>query len=97
MQHRYTGAERAMAPFAAPQVIAVARFQVDGVPVTLRSVVRRREARLPYGYIRRELQVLPALSLTLRPRVAIACRAGVRSRHPDGGCGRAGPGEAGGR
>ena len=44
-QHRYTGAERAMAPFAAPEAIAVARFQVDGVPVTLRSAVRRREAR----------------------------------------------------
>ena len=95
MQHRYTGAERAMAPFAAPQAIAVARFQVDGVPVTLRSAVWRREARLPYGYMRPQLQVVPALSLTLRPRVAIVPRGReVVTLTVD--VGRAGPGAAGG-
>jgi LmbE family N-acetylglucosaminyl deacetylase len=44
--------------------VAVARYRVAGVPVTAREVVRRREARLPFGYVLRELRVVPALSVT---------------------------------
>ncbi len=94
-QHRYSGAELAMAPFAAPAAIAVARFQVDGVQVTLRSAVRRREARLPYGYVLREVQVLPPLSLRLRPRVAIV-PSGREVVTLTVDVGRAGPGADGG-
>ena len=70
-EYRYTGSERELASFATPAVIAVARFRVDGVPVTLHSAVRRRRARPPYGYVLKELQVLPAVSLTVRPPVTI--------------------------
>ena len=65
MQHHYTRAE------AAAAAIAVATFRVEGVPVTIRTPVQRREAQLPYGYVLRELQVLPAVSLTVRPAVTI--------------------------
>ena len=64
-QHHYTRAEPAVA------AIAVATFRVEGVPVTIRTPVQRREARLPYGYVLRDLQVLPAVSLTVRPAVTI--------------------------
>ena len=74
MEHRYTGAERELAPFAAAPAVAEARFVVDGVTVALREPVRRREARLPYGYVLPELQVLPPLGVTLRPAVAIVAR-----------------------
>ena len=40
------------------------RFQVR-VPVV------RREAQLPYGYVKRELEVLPAVGLTMTPSVLI--------------------------
>jgi hypothetical protein len=41
------------------------------VPVTIRSVVRRREPHLPYGEELRELMVVPAVAVNVTPRVAI--------------------------
>jgi len=58
-------------PAEEPALTAVARFTVDGVPVELRQVVRTREAQLPYGYAMRELKVVPALAVNVRPRQAI--------------------------
>jgi LmbE family N-acetylglucosaminyl deacetylase len=50
---------------------AVARYTVAGVPVEVRETVRRREARLPYGFETRELRVVPALALRVSPGTAI--------------------------
>jgi hypothetical protein len=58
-------------PAAAPSLSARARYTVLGVPVEIRSTVRRREARLPYGDELRELMVVPAVAVNVFPRVAI--------------------------
>ncbi|PYR60552.1 MAG: GlcNAc-PI de-N-acetylase [Acidobacteria bacterium] len=58
-------------PASAAPAVAVARYQVAGVAVEAREVVRRREAKLPYGYEMRELRVVPALALTVSPSSAI--------------------------
>ena len=45
------------------------------MPVDIRVPVTRREAQLPYGYVMRELAVVPELALTVSPRHAIVPRA----------------------
>jgi hypothetical protein len=50
---------------------AVVRYRVGDVPVEARAVVKRREAKLPYGYVMRELRVVPAVSLTVAPATAV--------------------------
>jgi LmbE family N-acetylglucosaminyl deacetylase len=67
-------------PFGDPPVTARARYIVDHVAVEARTVVRRREARLPYGEELRELTVAPAIAVNVSPRMAIApVAAGRRS------------------
>jgi LmbE family N-acetylglucosaminyl deacetylase len=58
-------------PAQTPAAVAVARYRIDGVPVTLRRVVTRREARLPYGYENRELMVVPEIGVRVHPTSAI--------------------------
>lgn len=58
-------------PESTPPATAVARYTVDGVPVEARAVVSRREAKLPFGHVDRELRVVPAVALTLTPDNAI--------------------------
>lgn len=50
---------------------AAFRYRVAGVPVEVRATVRRREAKLPYGYALRELRVVPAVALTVAPTTAV--------------------------
>jgi LmbE family N-acetylglucosaminyl deacetylase len=58
-------------PAQAPAAVAVARYRIEGVPVTMRRVVTRREARLPYGYENRELMVVPEIGVRVQPASAI--------------------------
>jgi LmbE family N-acetylglucosaminyl deacetylase len=58
-------------PDSAPPAVAVARYTVDGVPIEARSIVIRREAKLPYGTVERDLRVVPAVALTLTPDHAV--------------------------
>ena len=58
-------------PASAPPAVVAAAYEVAGVRVDVREIVRRREARLPYGYEMRELRVVPALALTVSPSSAI--------------------------
>ena len=58
-------------PASAPPAVVAAAYDVAGVRVDVREVVRRREAKLPYGYEMRELRVVPALALTVSPASAI--------------------------
>jgi len=58
-------------PASAAPAEAVARYVVDGEPVQIREIVRRREPKLPYGDALRELRVVPALALTVEPTTAI--------------------------
>ena len=58
-------------PAAEPALTAQARYLVTGVPVAIRSTVRRREPHLPYGDELRELMVMPAIAVNVSPRAAI--------------------------
>ena len=51
-------------PASDAPAVAVVRYSLEGAIVTARETVRRREARLPYGYAMRELRVVPAISVT---------------------------------
>jgi LmbE family N-acetylglucosaminyl deacetylase len=65
-------------PASKPAFVAEARYRVDGVPVQISVPVTRREAQLPYGYVMRELAVVPALAVTVSPRQAIVPQASAR-------------------
>jgi hypothetical protein len=54
-------------PAAEPALLALVRYEVAGVPVELREIVRRREANLPYGHRDLELAVVPALAVKVTP------------------------------
>ena len=49
-------------PASTPPLRAVGRYVIDGVPVELRETVRRREAKLPYGDVLREVRSVAAAS-----------------------------------
>jgi LmbE family N-acetylglucosaminyl deacetylase len=58
-------------PAATAPFVAMAEYRVAGVPVQITVPVTRREAQLPYGYVMRELAVVPALAVNVSPRQAI--------------------------
>ncbi len=70
---RYTVADPAELhrPSAAPALVAVATFEVNGVPLEIHEPVRRLESNLPYGYDSRVLAVVPAISVTVTPAQAV--------------------------
>lgn len=55
----------------APTMEAVVEYEVDGATLAVRTPVTRWEAELPYGYVRRELVVLPAASVRVKPNVVV--------------------------
>jgi len=59
---------------------ALVRYRVEGVPVEVRSIVRRRESKAPYGVVLRELRVVPAVSLTVSPTTAVVPLKAERKR-----------------
>ena len=69
-------------PESAPPAVAIARYTVEGVPVEAKSVVKRREAKLPFGYVERDLRVVPLVALTLTPDHAIIPLAAVKKVVP---------------
>ena len=70
---RYTVADQSQLykPVADPALVARAQYAVGGVPVEIRSTVRRREPHLPYGDELRELMVVPAIAVNVSPRTAV--------------------------
>jgi LmbE family N-acetylglucosaminyl deacetylase len=67
----YTVTERDARPASPAAFRASASYVVAGTPVKISVPVTRREAQLPYGYVMRELAVVPALSVNVSPRQAI--------------------------
>ncbi len=58
-------------PFAPPAFTALVECDAEGTPLQVRVPVVRREAQLPYGYVTRELEVLPVVGLTMTPGVLV--------------------------
>ena len=54
-------------PAAEAALVAIATYEVAGVPVDVRVPVTRLEPHPPYGYETRELAIVPALAVTLNP------------------------------
>ncbi len=81
-ESRYTLADPASFGRAASlaPLVAVARYTFDGVPVTLREVVKRREAKLPYGDVLREVRSVPRLGVTVSPPAAVVPRSSTTKR-----------------
>ncbi len=67
-------------PASAAPAVAVARYRVEGVAIEARETVRRREARLPYGYVLRELRVVPAIAVTTSPATVVVPLGDPRAR-----------------
>ena len=64
------------AGLAAAAAARSARYVIDGVPVEIRETVKRREAKLPYGDVLREVRSVP--------RIAVARDAGASAIVPIG-------------
>ncbi|MBK5297926.1 MAG: PIG-L family deacetylase [Vicinamibacteria bacterium] len=58
-------------PFGPPAFTATVEFNVEGTPFQMRVPVMRRQAQLPYGYVMRELEVLPVVGVTMTPGVLV--------------------------
>ena len=71
-ESHYQGGDAWYLGAPAPMVEAIVEYEVDGTPVATHAVVTRSEARLPFGYVARELTVLPAASVRVTPGVVIS-------------------------
>src|SRR5688572_6156141 len=58
-------------PVSTPPLRVVARYSIDGVPIEIRETVKRREAKLPYGDVLREVRSVPRIAVTMTPANAI--------------------------
>ena len=67
-------------PWSPPAFIAQGNYTVNDVPVAIRTTVTRREAQLPYGYVMRELAVVPAIALSMTPRQVIVPLSALNKR-----------------
>jgi LmbE family N-acetylglucosaminyl deacetylase len=54
-----------------PPVVAFARYRVNGAEVSVRETVRRREAKLPYGYGMPHLYVVPPIAVSSTPGTVV--------------------------
>ena len=64
----------------APPLVAVARYVIEGSPVEVREVVKRRESKLPYGDVLREVRSVPRLGVTVSPFAAVVPLASATKR-----------------
>ena len=69
-------------PASTPPLRAVGRYVVDGVPVEIRETVRRREAKLPYGDVLREVRTRAAHRRRRDAAARRSCRFGRRPAKP---------------
>lgn len=71
--NRYTLSDPAQfgRPVAAPPLVATAQYSVDGVPISIREIVKRRESRAPYGDAVVDVRSVPRIAITMTPANAI--------------------------
>ena len=70
-------------PDSPAPLIATASYAVDGVPVEIKESVKRREAKLPYGEVIREMRSVPRIAVALTPAHAIVAT-GQQANRPAG-------------
>ena len=70
-ESRYQGSDEWYLGAPTPMVEAVVEYEVNGASVVTHATVTRSEARLPFGYVARELTVLPAASVRVTPGVVV--------------------------
>jgi LmbE family N-acetylglucosaminyl deacetylase len=70
-------------PASTPPLRAIGRYFIDGVPIEIRETVRRREAKLPYGDVLREVRSVPRLAVAISPTNAIV-PTGQQASRPTG-------------
>ncbi|HSR69826.1 MAG TPA: PIG-L family deacetylase [Acidobacteriota bacterium] len=58
-------------PARPPALTAYARYSVDGVAVEIDSVVQTEESNLPYGLVKRQLMVAPAIAVNVEPQMRV--------------------------
>ena len=58
-------------PVSTPPLRAVARYSIDGVPIEVRDSVRRRESKVPFGEVLREVRTVPRIAVSVSPFTAI--------------------------
>jgi LmbE family N-acetylglucosaminyl deacetylase len=63
---------------ATPQ--STVRYKVGDIEVPISTIARRREAKAPYGYVMRELRVVPTVSLSVAPTAAVVPLATARKQ-----------------
>jgi hypothetical protein len=83
-ESRYTLSDPAQfgKPDSPPPLVARASYAVDGVPVEIRETVKRREAKLPYGEVTREVRSVPRLAVGVTPSNAIVSSARLTKDPP---------------
>jgi LmbE family N-acetylglucosaminyl deacetylase len=59
-------------PFTTPEPVGVAAYQIDGVKFRLVSPVMTAYIQPPFGEQRRLLNVVPAINISISPRVGVA-------------------------
>jgi LmbE family N-acetylglucosaminyl deacetylase len=69
-------------PASGDVATAVVRYRVAGAPVEARAAVQHREARAPYGFVTRELRVVPAIAVNASPALVVVPRS-ARSKRVD--------------
>ena len=81
-ESRYTLSDPAQfgRPVSPAPLTAVARYAVNGVPVEVRDTLKRREAKLPYGEVTREVRSVPRLAVSMTPVHAIVSVAAAAKR-----------------
>ncbi len=72
--YRIDRPEIAHLPFPPPEVVAEYRYQVEGTEFTVRQPVQVQTLDPLYGPQRRNLTVVPAVNLSVSPRVAVVPR-----------------------
>ena len=58
-------------PVSTPPLRAVGRYFIDGVPIEIRDSVKRRESKLPYGEVLREVRSVPRIAVMMTPNHAV--------------------------
>jgi LmbE family N-acetylglucosaminyl deacetylase len=58
-------------PASTPPLRAVGRYSINGVPIEIRDIVRRRESKVPYGDVLREVRSVPRIAVTMTPANAV--------------------------